>query len=59
MTTIPVKRLLKRLVPQKWRRNVRERIVSMNVTHLYGPKSIRLAKNEAGNVRSQKWGVLH
>ena len=47
MTTIPVKRLLKRLVPQKWRRNVRERLVSMNVTHLYGPKSIRLAKNEA------------
>lgn len=41
------KRLLKLLLPPKWRRMIREHIVSMKVTHLYGPKRIRLSRNEA------------
>lgn len=41
------KRLLKLLLPPKWRRMIREHIVSMKVTHLYGPKRIRLSSNEA------------
>ncbi len=41
------KRLLKLLLPPKWKHKIREHIVSMNVTHLYGPKRIRLSSNEA------------
>jgi hypothetical protein len=42
-----MKRLLKLLMPPKWRRKVQEQLVSMNVTHLCGPKSIRLSRTEA------------
>src|SRR4030066_1320861 len=41
------KRLLKILLSPKLRRKIRESIVSMRVTHLFGPKRIRLSGNEA------------
>jgi hypothetical protein len=41
------KRLLKVLLPPLWRRKMREHVVSMSVTHLYGPKRIQLSNNEA------------
>lgn len=44
---MPVKSLLKLVLPPRLKRKIRECIVSMNVTHLYGPKSIRLSGNEA------------
>ena len=40
-------RVLKPLVPPKWSRKVREWIVPSNVTHLHGPKRLRLSSSEA------------
>jgi len=42
-----IKRPLKVLLLPKWRRKIREHFVSLNITHLYGPKRIRLSSNEA------------
>ena len=42
-----IKRYLNVLMPSKLKDKVRERLVSISVTHLYGPKSIRLSGNEA------------
>src|SRR5258707_220639 len=42
-----IKRPLKALLLPKWRRKLREHFVSLNITHLYGPKRIRLSSNEA------------
>ena len=51
MKTNPImksaRHILKLLVPLNWRRKVREKFVSMKVAHLYGPKKLRLAANEA------------
>lgn len=41
------KRLLKFLLPPRWRRKLRELVVPMYVTHNCGPKTIRLSSNEA------------
>jgi hypothetical protein len=41
------KSVLKALLPPKWRHAMRERVVSRSVTHLFGPRSIRLARHEA------------
>jgi glycosyltransferase involved in cell wall biosynthesis len=41
------KDLAKLIVPAKYRRKVREYLVSRSVTHLHGPKGVRLAPNEA------------
>ena len=41
------KSLLKQILPPKWRGKIMERIVSMSVTHIYGPKRIPLSSNEA------------
>lgn len=40
-------RFLKLFLPPKWKDKIRERIVSMSATHLYGPERIRLSSNEA------------
>jgi glycosyltransferase involved in cell wall biosynthesis len=40
-------RFLKRLVPPKWKGRLHERIVSLSVRHHYGPKAVRLSRNEA------------
>lgn len=42
-----LKDILKLVLPPKRIRKLRECIVPMNVTHLHGPKSIRLSGNEA------------
>src|SRR5437588_5791323 len=44
---MPMKRLLKGLLPAKWRRKIREKIVPLTVTHVYGPQTVHLASNEA------------
>jgi Glycosyl transferase family 2 len=41
------KRIVKQLLPSKWRRKFRECIISMNVKHVHGPRKIRLGANEA------------
>src|SRR5260370_20795818 len=41
------KRIVKQLVPLKWRRKLRELMVPMNVVNLHGLKKIRLQPNEA------------
>jgi hypothetical protein len=45
--TMYSKHLLKLFLPPKWRQKIRECIVSMNVTHLFGPRRIKLSGNEA------------
>jgi len=35
------------LVPSKLRSKLRERHVSMSITHIYGPRTVQLSKNEA------------
>lgn len=47
MITFQLKSLLKSLVPRRWRGKMREQLVSMDITHLHGPKNLRLANNEA------------
>lgn len=47
MMTTPAKSLLKLLLPRKWRRTIREHFVPLTVTHICGPKRIRLSGNEA------------
>ena len=42
-----VKRLFKLLVPAQSRRKIRKGLVAINVTHLHGPRKIRLSRNEA------------
>jgi hypothetical protein len=44
---VPLKHLLKIILPPKWRRDLRERLVQLKVRHLYGPKRIQLSSNEA------------
>ena len=41
------KRLLKLLLPPEWRRTIREHLVARTVTHICGPKHLRLSSNEA------------
>ena len=43
----PAKHVMKLLLPLSWRRKVREKFVLTQVTHLYGPRKLRLAANEA------------
>jgi Glycosyl transferase family 2 len=42
-----VKRLFKLLVPAQSRQKIRKGLVAINVTHLHGPRKIRLSRNEA------------
>src|SRR5882757_10578626 len=41
------KSALRALVPRRLRSKLREHHVSMNVTHIYGPRTVQLSKNEA------------
>jgi glycosyltransferase involved in cell wall biosynthesis len=41
------KRVVKQLVPWKWRRSLRERYVAMKIALLHGPGKIRLRSNES------------
>jgi hypothetical protein len=45
--TVSDESLSKLILPPKWRGKIRERIVSMSVTHLYGPKRLLLSSDEA------------
>jgi Glycosyl transferase family 2 len=45
--TMVAKRVLKLLMPEKWRRKLREHIVSMSATHLHGLERIQLSDEEA------------
>ena len=42
-----VESILKKYVPSKLKQELRERYLSMNVAHIYGPKSVQLSKDQA------------
>jgi glycosyltransferase involved in cell wall biosynthesis len=43
----PTKRLLKLLLPTKWRHEIRKRLLPLTVSHLYGPLTVPLSSHEA------------
>jgi hypothetical protein len=47
MTTLPIRRLFPFVANSTLRRAVRERLVSLSVTHVHGPKYVRLDQNQA------------
>ena len=47
MIAEPAKRYLKRVVPPDWRRNIRERLLPITVSHLHGPKRVSLSSHDA------------
>lgn len=38
---------VKRLLPQTWRQKIRERLLAIKIAHIYGPRRVQLAANEA------------
>jgi|CXWL01.1.fsa_nt_gi hypothetical protein len=43
----PVASLVKAIVPDNWKRGLRERFLPLRVNHVFGPRQVSLANNEA------------